>query len=95
MRHQTLGAIALTTTILVAGAAMAADEQSRAQADVEAAAGAYYTPPDMRYRELGYDRGVQLREDPFTQMRVIVVEPAPRRIDEQFIEQGDRGIGNE
>ncbi|MFG1180008.1 hypothetical protein [Xanthobacter versatilis] len=97
MRHQTFGAIALATTVLTAGAAMGADEHSRAQADAEAQ-GMYYTgpyaQPNMRYRELGYSRGVELREDPFTQMRVIVIEPTPRRIDDEFIDQGDRGLGN-
>ncbi|MET3356387.1 UNVERIFIED_ORG: hypothetical protein ABID33_004314 [Xanthobacter viscosus] len=100
MRHHTTGAIALATTVaaaiaLSAGVAMGADEPSRAQADAEADAGTYYTLPAMRYRELGYARGVELREDPFTPMQVIVVEPAPRRIDQQFIDQGDRGLGNE
>ncbi|MFG1375386.1 hypothetical protein [Xanthobacter autotrophicus] len=105
MRHQTHGAMARATTVVAttvlatiaftAGAAMAADERSRAQADAEAEAGTYYTEPVMRYRDLGYARGVELQADPFTQMRVIVIEPAPWRGDQQFIDQGDRGLGNE
>lgn len=97
MRHQTFGAIALATTLLTFGAAMAADEQSRAEADAEAEGTYYQAPyaqPAMRYRELGYSRGVELREDPFSQMNVIVVVPQPRPADQMFIDQGDRGLGN-
>ena len=94
MRHLTFGAIALATTLLTGGGAMAADEQSRAQADNEAATGTYYGEPAMRYRELNYSRGVELRDDPFSQMHVIVVVPQPRPADQMFIDQGDRGLGN-
>ncbi|MFG1374829.1 hypothetical protein V5F32_21835 [Xanthobacter oligotrophicus] len=97
MRHLTFGAIALTSTLLIAGVSVAADQRSRDEADAEAnheidsTAFGYQQP-------LGYAPVTRAEQnDPFSHMRARTYTPPVQRepSDELFLEQGDRGIGNE
>ncbi|MFS8038831.1 hypothetical protein ACI7BZ_18045 [Xanthobacter sp. AM11] len=97
MRHLSFGAIALACVIAAPGLARAADEPSRQQADAEAASGYDAMPEAWGYHPLGYAQDSRM-------MHPVVVVPIrraapvimmPHTADEVFLEQGDRGLGND
>ncbi|MFG1298621.1 hypothetical protein V5F49_02380 [Xanthobacter sp. V3C-3] len=95
MGHHTTGAIVLAATLLAASVAFAADEPSRRDADAEAEAGMsatyYYTQ-----QRLGYVATPDRTHPAFERLREYPVEPVRREDpDRMFLEQGDRGLGND
>lgn len=90
MRKLTLGAVALATTLLASGAAWAVDEQSLNAADATAEAGATV----QTERHLGYAESGSHQHPAFATVDRKPVNAA-EQADRLFLEQGDRGIGNE
>jgi len=87
MRKLTFGAVVLATTLLATGAVRAADEPSREAADTAAEAAA-----SSGHQGLAYAAS-QARSSAFARIRQDN-GPALSQGDQLFLQQGDRGIGN-
>ena len=101
MRHLSLAALALAATLGASGAAFAADDLSREQADQEAV-GQYQANLAAPMSALGYSAA---REEtragaahPLANVRMSTPAPddtRPTTPDQLFLQIGDHGIGNE
>lgn len=93
MGHPICGATVLAATLLAASVAFAADEPSRRDADAEAEAAMVAT---TSHQPLGYAATTDRTYPAFARMRDVPVQPVRREDpDRMFLQQGDRGLGND
>lgn len=92
MGHHLTGATVLAATLLATSLAFADDEPSRRTADAEAEAAMVATPS---HQPLGYAATTDRTYPAFARMRDVPAQPVrPVDPDRMFLEQGDRGLGN-
>lgn len=93
MGHPICGATVLAATLLATSLAFAADEPSRRDADAEAEAAMVATTSQQR---LGYAATTDRTYPAFARIRDVPAQSVRRDDpDRMFLEQGDRGLGND